>query len=50
MRAARTDVCAVKGKKSKVVPVLLTEHHAIKVYWGSGGIAPRILDLVTSWR
>jgi hypothetical protein len=30
--------------KSKVVPVLfLTEHHAVKAYWGSGGIAPHIL-------
>jgi hypothetical protein len=27
-----------------VVPVLcLTKHHAMKAYWGSGGIAPRIL-------
>jgi hypothetical protein len=25
--------------------VLITEQHAIKAYWGSGGIAPRILDL-----
>jgi hypothetical protein len=24
-------------------PVLLTEHHATKAYWGSGGIAPLIL-------
>jgi len=23
---------------------LLTEHHAMKVYWGSGGIASRILE------
>jgi hypothetical protein len=23
--------------------VLLTEHHAMKAYWGSGGIAPRII-------
>jgi hypothetical protein len=30
--------------KVKVVPVLiLTEHHAMKTYWRSGGIAPRIL-------
>jgi hypothetical protein len=37
--------------KCKVVPVLfLTEHHAIKAYWGSGGIAPHILDLGTRWR
>jgi hypothetical protein len=29
---------------SEVVPVLLlTEHHAMKAYWGSGGIAPLIL-------
>jgi len=32
----------------KVVPVLLTEHHAWKAYWGS--IVPRILDLGTRWR
>jgi hypothetical protein len=31
--------------------VLLTElHHAMKSYWGSGGIARRILDLDTRWR
>jgi hypothetical protein len=23
----------------------LTKHHAMKTYWGSGGIAPRILTL-----
>jgi len=40
----------VKSKKGKVVPVLfITEHHAMKVYWGSGCIALRILDLVTRW-
>jgi hypothetical protein len=38
-----------KGK-DKVVPVLLTEHHAVKAYWESGGIAPHILDLGTWWR
>jgi hypothetical protein len=26
---------------------LLTEHHAMKTYWRSGGIAPRIIDLGT---
>jgi len=29
--------------KVKPVPVLLSENHAMKVYWRSGGIAPRIL-------
>jgi hypothetical protein len=30
--------------KTKVVPVLLlTEHHAMKAFWGSGGTAPLIL-------
>jgi hypothetical protein len=29
---------------AKKVPVLpLTEHHAMKTYWGSGGTAPPIL-------
>jgi hypothetical protein len=28
----------------------LTKCHAMKTYWGSGGIAPCILDLGTSWR
>jgi hypothetical protein len=28
----------------------LTEHHAMKMYWGSGCIAPHILDLSTRWR
>jgi hypothetical protein len=36
--------------KSKGVSVLfLTEHHAMKAYWG-GGTASRILDLGTRWR
>jgi hypothetical protein len=32
-------------RKGKVIPVLifLNGHHAIKVYWGSGSIDPRIL-------
>jgi hypothetical protein len=28
----------------------LTKHHAMKTYWGSGSIAPCILDLSTRWR
>jgi hypothetical protein len=37
--------------KGKDAPVLfLTEHHAMKAYWGSRGIAPRILDLGSRWR
>jgi hypothetical protein len=28
----------------------LTKHHAMKMYWGSGDIAPRMLDLGTRWR
>jgi len=27
--------------------VVLTEHHTMKAYWGSGRMAPRILDLCT---
>jgi hypothetical protein len=39
--------CLIRGYiiLGKIVPVLffLTEHHAMKAYWASGGIAPRIL-------
>jgi hypothetical protein len=28
----------------------ITKHHAMKTYWGSGGITPRILELGTKWR
>jgi hypothetical protein len=31
-------------------PCALIEHYAMKAYWGSGGIASRILDLGTRWR
>jgi hypothetical protein len=37
-----------KGKV-KVVPCALTEHHAMKAYWGSGRMPPCILDLGTRW-
>jgi hypothetical protein len=37
--------------KIKIVRVIfVTEHHAMKAYWGSGGIASRILDFGTKWR
>jgi hypothetical protein len=39
----------VKGEKVKL-SLCLTKHHAMKTYWGSGGIAPFILDLGTRWR
>jgi hypothetical protein len=31
-------------------PLCLTKHHAMKTYWGSGGVAPRILNLGARWR
>jgi hypothetical protein len=40
----------VKGKVKIVLVPFLTERHAMKAYCGSGGIAPRILDLDTRWR
>jgi hypothetical protein len=40
-----------KKCKCEVVAVLsLAEHHAMKAYWGSGGTAPRIIDLGTRMR
>jgi hypothetical protein len=40
----------VKGKGRVVRVFFSTEYHAMKAYWGSGGISPRILDLGTRWR
>jgi len=40
----------IREAKVKVKLSLLTEHHAMKAYWWSGRITPRILDLGTSWR
>jgi hypothetical protein len=39
----------VKPKVKVKLSLCLTKHHAMKKYWGSGGIAPRILDLDTRW-
>jgi hypothetical protein len=38
---ARVYVCVCVYKV--IYPCALTEHHAMKACWGSGGIAPRIL-------
>jgi hypothetical protein len=46
MMRRRMMMVKVKGK---VVPCL-TKHHAMNAYWGSGVIAPRILDPGTRWR
>jgi hypothetical protein len=35
-------------KKVKLF-LCLIKHHTIKKFWGSGGIAPRILDLGARW-
>jgi hypothetical protein len=32
------------------IVTVLNYHHAMKTYWGSGGIIPRVLDLGTRWR
>jgi hypothetical protein len=40
----------LKEKVKLSLCFLLTEHHAMKAYWESGGVALRILDLDTRWR
>jgi hypothetical protein len=37
----------IKAKVKVKLSLCLTKHHAMKTYWGSGSIAPRILDLGT---
>jgi hypothetical protein len=39
-----------EGKVKVSLVLFVIENHAMKAYWGSGGIAPRIFDLGTRWR
>jgi hypothetical protein len=32
------------------LPLCLTRHHAMKVWWGNGSISQHILDLGIRWR
>jgi hypothetical protein len=41
----KIKVMDFKYKVKVKLPLCLTKHHAMKTYWGSGGIAPHILDL-----
>jgi hypothetical protein len=51
MVTGRNVLLNVTEGKRKVIPMLfLTEHHALKAYWGSEVIDPRILFLGTRWR
>jgi hypothetical protein len=50
---AQTHIVKLHMIKVKVkvnLSVLLTGHHAMKAYWGSGGTVPSILDLITRRR
>jgi len=38
------------GKVKVKLSLSLIKYHAMNTYWGSGGIAPRILDFGTRWR
>jgi hypothetical protein len=40
----------VKAKVKVKFSLCLTKHYDMRAYWGSGGIAPRILDLGTRWK
>jgi hypothetical protein len=42
--------CNLNLKVKVKLSLFLTKHHAMKTYWGSEGIAPRILDLGTRGR
>jgi hypothetical protein len=42
-------LCNIAKLKVKSSLCFLTEHHAVKAYWGSGGVASRFLHLGTRW-
>jgi hypothetical protein len=41
---------SIKLKRKVKLSLCLTKHHAIKTYWGNGGITLWILNLGTRWR
>jgi hypothetical protein len=43
------DFCKISLVQAKL-SLALTEHYALKAYWGSGGINLRVLDLASRWR
>jgi hypothetical protein len=43
-------LCLCLTKNRAINTYLLIKHHALKAYWGNGGIAPRIHNLCTRWR
>jgi hypothetical protein len=43
-------VTVINHVKKVKMSLCLTKHHAMRTYWGSGSIAPRILNLGTRWR
>jgi hypothetical protein len=49
MAVLRVTVKVIRSVDAPGCSCGLTEHHAMKTYWGTGGIAPRILDLGTRW-
>jgi hypothetical protein len=50
-QVSRSEVQNIIKVKVKVkLSLCLTKHHAMKTYSGSGGIAPRVLDLGTRLR
>jgi hypothetical protein len=44
------NIFNLQGRGKGVPVLLLTEHHAMKAYWGSGGIVPLILLPRSCWR
>jgi hypothetical protein len=48
--SCRYNSMRLKVKVNLSLCFFLTDHHAIKAYWRSGGIAPRILELGSRWR
>jgi hypothetical protein len=46
----RTRTLRSRGKVKVKLFLCLTKHHAMKTYWGSGDVTPRILDFGTRWR
>jgi hypothetical protein len=43
------EVCPLICKRLKLT-LCITKYHAMRTYWGSGDVAPHILNLGARWR
>jgi hypothetical protein len=50
LHSPKAKFLVITDVKVELSLCFLTEHHTMKAYWGSRSVAPRILDLGSTWK